>query len=160
MAPRPFWNAVAPIMAAALIIWARASRSCRRGKGAGQIFLDQPHAFQRDALAHRVVDAASNRPPGNGRRRPCPVPAVMAGGMPTVSSGSAMTTDGSTFGWKITFFDMASARIGQHRRRGRPPIRCRPSSARRRLERSPPHRRGSTNRRYPRNPRPGGSGRP
>ena len=32
-----------------------------------------------------------------------PVPAVMKDGMPTVSSGSAMTIAGSSFGWKITF---------------------------------------------------------
>ena len=32
-----------------------------------------------------------------------PVPAVMKGGMPTVSSGSAITIAGSIFGWKITF---------------------------------------------------------
>ena len=33
-----------------------------------------------------------------------PVPAVIAGGMPTVNSGSAMDTDGSTLGWKMIFF--------------------------------------------------------
>jgi hypothetical protein len=33
-----------------------------------------------------------------------PVPAVIAGGMPTVSSGSAITTEGSTLGWKMIFF--------------------------------------------------------
>ena len=33
-----------------------------------------------------------------------PVPAVMKVGMPTVSSGSQMTTFGIIFGWKITFF--------------------------------------------------------
>ena len=32
-----------------------------------------------------------------------PVPAVIAGGMPTVSSGSQITTFGIIFGWKITF---------------------------------------------------------
>jgi hypothetical protein len=32
-----------------------------------------------------------------------PVPAVMRGGMPTVSSGSQMTILGIIFGWKITF---------------------------------------------------------
>ena len=32
-----------------------------------------------------------------------PVPAVMAGGMPTVSSGSQMVIAGIIFGWKITF---------------------------------------------------------
>ena len=32
-----------------------------------------------------------------------PVPAVMAGGMPTVSSGSAITTFGIIFGWKMIF---------------------------------------------------------
>ena len=32
-----------------------------------------------------------------------PVPAVMAGGMPTVSSGSQITIFGIMSGWKITF---------------------------------------------------------
>ena len=32
-----------------------------------------------------------------------PVPAVMAGGMPTVSAGSAITTFGSMSGWKMIF---------------------------------------------------------
>ena len=32
-----------------------------------------------------------------------PVPAVMKGGMPAVSSGSAMTIAGSSFGWKMIF---------------------------------------------------------
>ena len=32
-----------------------------------------------------------------------PVPAVMAGGMPTVSSGSQMVIFGIISGWKITF---------------------------------------------------------
>ena len=32
-----------------------------------------------------------------------PVPAVIEGGMPTVSSGSQITTFGIIFGWKITF---------------------------------------------------------
>ncbi|MNK97651.1 hypothetical protein D3C87_1179950 [compost metagenome] len=33
-----------------------------------------------------------------------PVPAVMTFGMPTVSSGSQMTTPGKSFGWKMIFF--------------------------------------------------------
>ena len=33
-----------------------------------------------------------------------PVPAVMNGGMPTVSSGSQITTFGIIFGWKMIFF--------------------------------------------------------
>ncbi len=33
-----------------------------------------------------------------------PVPAVIRGGMPTVSSGSQITTAGRIFGWKMTFF--------------------------------------------------------
>ena len=33
-----------------------------------------------------------------------PVPAVRAGGRPTVSAGSRITCAGSIFGWKITFF--------------------------------------------------------
>ncbi len=33
-----------------------------------------------------------------------PVPAVMIFGMPTVSSGSAITTPGRNFGWKMIFF--------------------------------------------------------
>ncbi len=32
-----------------------------------------------------------------------PVPAVITGGMPTVSSGSQITIFGIIFGWKITF---------------------------------------------------------
>ena len=32
-----------------------------------------------------------------------PVPAVMIGGMPTVSSGSQIVTLGIIFGWKIIF---------------------------------------------------------
>ena len=37
-----------------------------------------------------------------------PVPAVIGFGMPTVSSGSQITTLGSTFGWKMIFFTWVS----------------------------------------------------
>ena len=41
-----------------------------------------------------------------------PVAAVMRGGSPTVSSGSAITTAGSILGWKMIFFRcVASSRM-------------------------------------------------
>jgi hypothetical protein len=83
-----------------------------------------------------------------------PVPAVMWPGMPTVSSGSQMTTAGSILGWKMIFFSRVSELV--RRWRGRPPSRCRRWSARRRWGGCRKGRRGSTSRRYPRNPRRGG----
>ena len=40
-----------------------------------------------------------------------PVPAVSLAGRPTVSSGSAMTSCGIIFGWKITFLVCVSALV-------------------------------------------------
>jgi hypothetical protein len=37
-----------------------------------------------------------------------PVPTVMIFGMPTVSSGSQITTEGSSFGWKMIFLTWVS----------------------------------------------------
>ena len=54
IAPSPFWNAAAPI-AAADIMCARASRSLPLARPCGRFSKHQPHAFQRDAVGHRVV---------------------------------------------------------------------------------------------------------
>ena len=82
-----------------------------------------------------------------------PVHAVIFAGRSKVSSGSAMTTFGSISGWKMIFL-VWSARVGDHRRRGRLPSRCRRWSAPRRSARCPWHRRASTSPRDPRSRRP------
>ena len=40
-----------------------------------------------------------------------PVPAVICGGRPTVRSGSLITTLGSIFGWKMTFFTSSAVLV-------------------------------------------------
>ena len=52
-APRPFWNAVAPMLAAASMR-ERASRSPPYLAGARQVGLDEAHAFERDAVRQRM----------------------------------------------------------------------------------------------------------
>ena len=73
IAPRPFWNAVAPMLAAA-IIWPRALQVAAVGVGAAQVLVDEAHPLQCDALPHGVIEGASNRPPGSGPGRPSPCP--------------------------------------------------------------------------------------
>ncbi len=45
------------------------------------------------------------------RKRIHPVPAVMKGGMPVVSFGSAITIAGRSLGWKITFLVCVSSLV-------------------------------------------------
>ena len=101
IAPRPFWNAVAPIAAAA-IMFARASMSPPFFTARGEIVLDQPHAFDRDAVGERMV---ARRAIGfeTMRKRIHACAAVILGGMPTVSSGSQIAIFGSMAGWKMIF---------------------------------------------------------
>ncbi len=78
-----------------------------------------------------------------------PVPAVMIGGMPTVSSGSQIVTFGRISGWKMIFLVWVFSLVID-RRRGRPPSRCPTWSARPRSARCCSRPRASTSRRRPR----------
>ena len=110
MAPRPFWNAVAPMLAAAIIMCAaRLEIRAVLDRASAAHSLDQAHALERDAVGHRMEAGRAVGLEAMGQR-------IHAGGggdcagRPTVSSGSEMTITGIIFGWKMIFLDAVARR--------------------------------------------------